>query len=309
MKVIKKCNMRVIGKIMVFILAFQFVGMMCQNKILAEDTFRLTQYVQNFIIEVSDNEDFACWKECEVALEQNDVVRSKNGVIINRYTVYNENGIYGTVLCSENGEVAYYSLNDAVDEFVYGYCVALTLKTEYAGGKARTLYAGGGKIISGVTPLLQAPVLCIPGAASNVMWYYGKNFYSSIVGSCSDNEIKSLMSFCYAQEGGEANNNSPGAINRFLAMRTNSSLSASVSVNWYPSVDLLITEINDNKPVMLGFSGNNSYFSGAHMTMCYGYQITGGNTYACVANGHTTVPEFYIWDSSVNDCIITIHIN
>ena len=116
MKVIKKCNMRVIGKIMVFILAFQFVGMMCQNKILAEDTFRLTQYVQNFIIEVSDNEDFACWKECEVALEQNDVVRSKNGVIINRYTVYNENGIYGTVLCSENGEVAYYSLNDAVDE-------------------------------------------------------------------------------------------------------------------------------------------------------------------------------------------------
>lgn len=68
---------------MVFILAFQFVGMMCQNKILAEDTFRLTQYVQNFIIEVSDNEDFACWKECEVALEQNDVVRSKNGVIIN----------------------------------------------------------------------------------------------------------------------------------------------------------------------------------------------------------------------------------
>lgn len=134
MKIMKKCYMKMVSRMMVFILFFQFIGMIMQNKILAEDTSELTQYVQSFVNDVSDNEEFSSWKGCEVALEQLAVIRSKNGVNINQYVVYNENGIHGTVLCSEYGEVAYYSINHVVDDFVYGYCSALTLKTVHSLG-------------------------------------------------------------------------------------------------------------------------------------------------------------------------------
>lgn len=120
------------------------------------------------------------------------------------------------------------------------------------------------------------------------------------------------MTYCYKYNGGEANDTTPKAIEIYIYAKGLSDVyDSNVKVYWYQDAtkELMISEINERKPMMLGFAAGSKYSDTVgHMTMCYGYQITGGNTYAYVASGHEAYGTFVKWDDTINDCIITIRI-
>lgn len=121
------------------------------------------------------------------------------------------------------------------------------------------------------------------------------------------------MTNCYTYNGGIGNNNTtPKAFEAYIdVMGLSGVYTSNVNLYWYQNApkELMISEVNERKPMMLGFAKGSIYSNiEGHMTMCYGYQITGGNTYAYVASGHQAYGTFVKWDDTINDCIITIRI-
>lgn len=63
---------------------------------------------------------------------------------------------------------------------------------------------------------------------------------------------------------------------------------------------------------MLGFAAGVGSYSETvgHMTMCYGYkkQNINGNAFYSVllADGHESKGVYKVWNSKINDCIITL---
>lgn len=108
--------------------------------------------------------------------------------------------------------------------------------------------------------------------------------------------------------GGYRNDTTPYALREYI-YNLSSTVSAAIDVCWNPTVDAVCEEIDSNRPVMLGFAAG-SYFSQTegHMTMCYGYQTINGDIYSYLASGWYTYGIYVVWDSSINDCMITVQL-
>lgn len=147
--------------------------------------------------------------------------------------------------------------------------------------------------------------------AGNIICYNG-NFSLIKNDTFNNNNVKTSMRNSYIYNGGLRNDTTPKAFEVYIRAKGLFSVySSDVNLYWYQNAtkELMISEVNEGKPMILGFAAGSIYSdSVGHMTMCYGYQVTGGNTYAYVASGHEAYGTFVKWDDTINDCIITIRI-
>ncbi len=215
----------------------------------------------------------------------------------------------GYYLVDASGKLLSYSLNEEPDEFALDYISSYRAgNSDDAAPYAPTRYSNY-NVLGGLSPQLQGTSNCIVAAASNVMWYYSHNGYSFLTGTNTWATVKSMMAYCYSSAGGNTNNNSPTAISQYVYIN-GPTHSVSVSVNWYPDVDLLLDEIDAGRPMMLGYAAGSPFSQTlGHMTMACGYQWMNYNWYAYVVTGYSTGPSFYVWDDNINDCIITVKMN
>ena len=266
----------------------------------------ITESVSTFVDAIARNYSmFDRWEGASVSLATD--------YSFNDAAVYNVTGdcdeVLGYVAIDDDGKVISYSLETEPDEFAISYLSAYSAgesSADMSNGVTRTSTYN---VLSGLNPQLQGSTNCIAAAAANVMWYYSHNGYPTLTGSYTWDYIKNFMSYRYVSAGGFANNNSASAFSTYVNYM-DSSKNATVSVNWNPSFSLFTSEIDFGKPVMLGFAAGSPFSqTDGHMTMGCGYMYLNNNWYVYVVDGWSTGPNFYIWDSNINDCIITIHIS
>lgn len=228
----------------------------------------------------------------------------------------------GHILSDKSGNLISCSRNSEPEEFMQDYCnnyidmdggeYNAECTSEYSYNEMRT-YSSPYMVIDGVSPQLQGDSNCLVTAASNVIWYYGNNGYFSLIKNDTFNNVKMSMTNSYIYNGGIGNNEAtPKAFEVYIRAKGLSKVySSNVKLYWYQNAtkELMLSEVNEGKPMLLGFKKGSIYSNTAgHMTMCYGYQVTGGNTYAYLASGHEAYGTFVKWDDTINDCIITIRI-
>ncbi|MBR4586863.1 MAG: hypothetical protein IKO30_00950 [Lachnospiraceae bacterium] len=266
----------------------------------------ITESVSTFVDAIARNYSmFDRWEGASVSLATD---YSFNDAVV--YSVIGDyDEILGYVAADDNGKVISYSLEAEPDEFAISYLSVYSAEkpdvdVSNVGTRTSTY-----NVLSGLNPQLQGNTNCIAAAAANVMWYYSHNGYPTLTGSYTWDYIKNFMSYCYVSAGGFANNNSASAFSTYVNYM-DSSKNATVSVNWNPAFSLFTSEIDLGKPVMLGFAAGSPFSQTVgHMTMGCGYMYLNNNWYVYVVDGWSTGPNFYIWDSNINDCIITVHIS
>lgn len=247
---------------------------------------------------------------------------TKDNLKVYKLDVMENNIQLGYILSDESGNIISYSRNSEPEDFMRDYCNIYTgADSEEYNAACASAYSDGGlqaysspyKVIDGVSPQLQGEnTNCIVAAASNVIWYYGNNGHYSLIKNDTFNNVKTSMGNSYIYNGGLRNDTTPKAFEVYIRVKGLSSVySSDVNLYWYQNAtkELMISEVNEGKPMMLGFAAGSIYSNSVgHMTMCYGYQVTGGSTYVYVASGHEAYGTFVKWDDTINDCIITIRI-
>lgn len=287
----------------------------------AELPVELETKVYNFIDDIAQSEMFCDWAEADIVMEY-IYSYTKDNLKVYKLDVMENNIQLGYILSDESGNIISYSRNSEPEDFMQDYCNIYTgedseeynvaCASAYSDSGLQT-YSSPYKVIDGVSPQLQGKnTNCIVAAASNVIWYYGNNGHYSLISNQSFANLKMVITNCYMYNGGFRNDTTPKAFEVYIDVLDLSDVySSDVNLYWYQNAtkELMISEVNEGKPMMLGF-GKGSVYSDSvgHMTMCYGYQVTGGNTYAYVASGHESYGTFVKWDDTINDCIITIRI-
>lgn len=282
---------------------------------------QLETKVYNFIDDIAQSELFCDWAEADIVME--DIYSyTKDNLKVYKLDVMENNIQLGYILSDESGNIISYSRNSEPEDFMQDYCNIYTgADSEEYNTACASAYSDGGlqaysspyKVIDGVSPQLQGDSNCVVAAASNVIWYYGNNGHFSLIRNDTFNNVKMSMTNCYIYNGGIGNNEAtPKAFEVYIRAKGLSDVySSDVNLYWDQNAtkELMVSEVNEGKPMMLGFRAGSVYSDSAgHMTMCYGYQVTGGNTYAYVASGHEAYGTFVKWDDIINDCIITIRI-
>lgn len=287
----------------------------------AELPVELETKVYNFIDDIAQSEMFCDWAEADIVMEY-IYSYTKDNLKVYKLDVMENNIQLGYILSDESGNIISYSRNSEPEDFMRDYCNIYTGEdSEEYNAACASAYSDSGlqaygspyKVIDGVSPQLQGNFNCVVTAASNVIWYYGNNGHQSLIKNYSFYDVKMAMTNCYKYNGGIGNNDvTPKAIEVYIYARgLSDAYSSNVNLYWDQNAtkELMISEVNEGKPMMLGFRAGSVYSDSAgHMTMCYGYQVTGGNTYAYVASGHEAYGTFVKWDDIINDCIITIRI-
>lgn len=278
--------------------------------------------VHGFIDDVSQSDLFLDWADAEVVLKET-YSHTNNNINVYKLDIIKNDQKLGHILADESGNIISYSCNSEPDEFMRDYCGIYTGVEDDSNYNSdseaicscNTTQASFSpyKVIDGVSPQLQGNANCVVAAASNVIWYYGNNGHLSLIKNYTFDNVKTSMTNCYTYNGGIGNNKAtPKAFEVYIRAKGLSDVySSDVKLYWYQEAikELMISEVNERKPMMLGFAAGSIYSdSVGHMTMCYGYQITGGNTYAYVASGHQAYGTFVKWDDTINDCIITVRI-
>lgn len=173
---------------------------------------------------------------------------------------------------------------------------------------------GGGEngintLVSGtIDPQLQGSYNCIVIAISNLIWYYGHNGYSSLIQTHTTfTSVKYTVMGIMNSLGGFTNSNIPSTLSSYMG----STLSSAVN-DWSPSVSKMVTEINADRPFLLGFAAGSTIFSYSttvgHMTMCVGYTTAGTISYSIVVDGHSTNTVTKMW-TSYNDFMCKVYMN
>lgn len=287
----------------------------------AELPIQLETKIYNFIDDIAQSEMFCDWAKADIVMEY-IYSYTKDNLKVYKLDVMENNIQLGYILSDESGNIISYSRNSEPEDFMRDYCNIYTgADSEEYNAACASAYSDGGlqaysslyKVIDGVSPQLQGNFNCVVTAASNVIWYYGNNGHQSLIKNYSFYDVKMAMTNCYKYNGGIGNNDvTPKAIEVYIyAKGLSDAYSSNVNLYWDQNATkaLMVSEVNEGKPMMLGFRAGSIYSDSAgHMTMCYGYQVTGGNTYAYVASGHETYGTFVKWDDIINDCIITIRI-
>ena len=278
--------------------------------------------VHSFIDDISQSDLFLDWTDADVVLKE-IYSYTRNNLKVYKLDVVKNNQQLGHILADELGNIISYSCNSEPDEFMQDYCgiyTSVEADSNYNSDFEAICSYGMTQasvspymVIGGVSPRLQGDFNCVVTAASNVIWYYGNNGHQSLIKNYSFYDVKMSMTNCYKYNGEIGINDvTPKAIEVYIyAKGLSDAYSSSVNLYWYQNAtkELMISEVNEGKPMMLGFKAGSVYSDSAgHMTMCYGYQVTGGNTYAYVASGHQAYGTFVKWDDTINDCIITIRI-
>ncbi|MCM1308111.1 MAG: hypothetical protein NC223_05885 [Butyrivibrio sp.] len=272
------------------------------------------------IDDIAQSELFCDWMDADVFI--NDIYSyTQNNLKVYKLDIMKNGQQLGYVLSDELGNILSYSRNSEPEEFMKDYCNIYTgaesddydLASESVCSYSEVqTYSSPYMVIDGVSPQLQGDSNCIVAAASNVIWYYGNNGKYSLIKNYTFNDVKTSMMNCYKYNGGDRNDTTPKAIEIYIyAKGLENVYNSNVQLyrNSSATKELMISEINEKKPMMLGFAAGSIYSDTVgHMTMCYGYQVTGGNTYAYVASGHQSYGTFVKWDDTINDCIITIRI-
>lgn len=277
--------------------------------------------IDEFIDNIARSEMFYDWADADVIV--NDIYSyTKNDLKVYKLDVMKNDSQLGYILSDEAGNILSYSRNSEPEEFMKDYC---SLYTGVESGNFNSesepvcsysgiqTYSSPYMVIDGVSPQLQGGSNCVVAAASNVIWYYGNNGHYSLIKNDTFSNVKTAMTNCYTYNGGVGNNaTTPKAFEVYIKAKGLSDVYTS-DVKLYKeqsaTKELMLSEISERKPMMLGFKEGSIYSDTVgHMTVCYGYQITGGNTYAYVASGHEAYGTFVKWDDTINDCIITIRI-
>ena len=164
------------------------------------------------------------------------------------------------------------------------------------------------KVIPGVVPQLQNSDNCIVAAVSNLIYYYASNGYSSLNPKHTFSAIKADINMLFG--GVYANNSIPSVLRNYIS-QCNSNLGVTSNVKWNPAVSLVLSEVNNNRPCLVGFAAGSPYSNNVgHMTMGCGYEYIGGGNYIiALADGHSSKIVYKTWSSSYNDCVITVKIN
>lgn len=174
-----------------------------------------------------------------------------------------------------------------------------------------------GKILNSVPTSLRSNDnhLCIPCAITNIAGYWSKNGYSQFGCSTStqqENVAKAVQAKMIQDSGSstghKANNNMQYGFNYFSHTENNKTYILSSQAIWQNnsnfSIETIISELNANRPVMIGFaSGNGSPYSN-HMTVCTGYDFVGNDFYVYVSDAHTSTYQKHLFNGNTyNDFI------
>lgn len=165
------------------------------------------------------------------------------------------------------------------------------------------------KVLPGVSPQLQNSYICMVGAASNMMFYWSWHGYPNLNKYSSWDTIEKYVDIAYANT--YRNDYVPTVLNRYIHSYYPNVKVTSQTI-WNPSVSVELCEIDNSRPFMLGFAAGVGSYSETvgHMTMCYGYkkQTINGNTFysMLLADGHEKKGVYKVWNSKINDCIITL---
>ena len=159
-----------------------------------------------------------------------------------------------------------------------------------------------------ISPQLQGNYNCIACAISNLIWYYGHNGYSSLIQYHNTfSSVINTVTVIMNSLGGFTNANIPATLSSYMG-----ALLYSATNDWSPSTSKMVTEINANRPFLLGFAAGSLVFSYSttegHMTMCVGYAQLGLMYYPVVVDGHSTETVTRMW-SDYNDFMCKIHMN
>lgn len=281
------------------------------------------------MVETLKNAQFnnADWKNSDFAV---DKMLSKEMFNSEAYIIKVDDGEKGVIITDKEYNIIAFSennvsLDDESVDIILSMIEKADTKTSRNNSTSYAYVSGnfGTKVLSGLSPQLQNSDNCVVTAASNVLWYYGNNGYPELISSYSWDRVKKKVKDAYIDiytliNGVEPNpvvyafqnNNTPIALSQYLRKKNLSTSAINSSVHWNPSYTILKNEIDAGRPCMLGYIGNNtvegSPFNGNHMTMACGYTTLQNKFYAYVAYGHQVAPMYYLWDTSYNDCVITI---
>ncbi len=133
---------------------------------------------------------------------------------VNPYEVVVEKyGLRG--VCGYNNGIYEITYNNEVYYFDVTGC--LIDKSQAEGGSIG--YTTYGYVPGKITPQLQKNDNCIVAAISNMIWYYGKNGYSSLIKNKSFKDVKSLVSKTMNNLGGYKNKYIPKTFKKIIGKK------------------------------------------------------------------------------------------
>lgn len=179
--------------------------------------------------------------------------------------------------------------------------------------KDKWVFIGRNNVISGVPTSLRSNNnhMCIPCAVTNVAAYYSNLGYSEF--DCTTAEQQEVAAnFVHAimdANGGWGTNDLiPFAFSVFLHSEGNTTYR--LSATNYPdkkfSVLDIIEEIDQGRPVLLGYNNHPDTPYVYHMTVCTGYSMEDGNIYVYVSDAHNSGYQKHLFNTAYNDFICKV---
>lgn len=279
--------------------------------------------IREFIVEFSeDTTEFEEFLECD-NINKTSLYNLEGESCYTLFEFLNNNKYSGYLIWDNNSEIvlelskgdsAYNSFNLKNDEYDIDYIwiyqegnyavktVASIVWFDESGDIYATSNVGKALrvVLPGVYPQLQKDKNCIVAAVANLLYYWSGHGYSALNYASSFEAIKSQVNALF--NGVYANNSVPDVMKSYCG---SVGYKVTSTVNWNPNINLMISEISNNRPCLLGFAAGSPYSDiEGHMTMCCGYKYTAGVYYSALADGHSSSIVYKVWSNTYNDCII-----